>query len=66
MSFAATRLNLEIIILSKCNKDEYDVTLYVNLKKLCKGTYLQNRRKTQSHQKENNNLWLPKRKREQG
>ena len=31
MSFAATRLNLEIIILSKWNKDKYDVTLYVNL-----------------------------------
>ena len=36
MSFAATRLNLEIIILSKCNKDEYDVTLYVNLKNYAK------------------------------
>ena len=35
MSFAATRLNLEMI-LSKCNKDVYDVTLYVNLKNYAK------------------------------
>ena len=36
MSFAATRLNLEIIILSKWNRDKYDVTLYVNLKNYAK------------------------------
>ena len=36
MSFAATRLDLEIIILSKWSKDIYDVILYVNLKNYAK------------------------------
>ena len=46
MPFAATWMDLEIIILSKSDRERqisYDVTYMWNLKKWCKWTYLQHR-----------------------
>ena len=67
MPFAATWMDLEIIILNEVSQTErqisYDITSTWNLKKWYKWTYLQNRNRLTDIEK---NLWLPKGKGEGG
>ena len=61
MPFAATRMDLEMIILSEVNqteKDKYDIAYMLSLKKYDTNELIN---KTEAHsQTQKTNLWLPK------